>query len=88
VFHPYEGAPAGNGHHWVAAALFIVFAVIILGALAWAIITMVRQKKHHAQLVAKSEGGPDALHILNERFARGEIEPDDYKTRRDLLNGE
>jgi uncharacterized membrane protein len=30
----------------------------------------------------------DALRILDERFARGEIDADDYKQRRDLLNGQ
>jgi len=88
MYHPDYVGQAGHGHHWVAAVLFIVFAVIALGALAWVIITMLRQKEHHAQLAAKSAAGPDALQILNERFARGEIEPDDYRARRDLLNGE
>ena len=66
---------------WIAMALvMLVFWTIVVAA----IIALVR---------ASQGGGPqhhvgrsgDAEHILAERFARGEIDADEYKQRRDLL---
>jgi putative membrane protein len=62
------------------ALVMLVFWTIVVAA----IIALVR---------ASHSGGPqhdagrtgDAEHILAERFARGEIDADDYKQRRDLL---
>lgn len=31
--------------------------------------------------------GPDARQVLDERFARGEIDPDEYAARRRVLEG-
>lgn len=36
---------------------------------------------------SRSPAGPDARQVLDERFARGEIDPDEYATRRRVLEG-
>ena len=88
TYHRYfGGGPLGGGHHWAAAILFLVLIAVILGALAWAIVMILRQREHQTSGAAATVAGSDALKILDERFARGEIEPDDYKARRDLLGG-
>ncbi len=89
MYHRYfGGGPMGGGHHWIGAIVFFVFAAVVLGALAWAIITILRQKDQQVKTGASLAGGVDARRILDERFARGEIEPDDYRARRDLLDGD
>ena len=85
----YDG---GNGVHWGAAILMLIFALLVFGALAWIIVTLLRhgESHRHAQPegAAPPDHGPDALKILDERLARGEIDGEDYKYRRSLLKGE
>jgi putative membrane protein len=89
TYHRYfGGGPVGGGHHWIGALVFCVFALVVLGALAWAIIMILRQRDHQTKAGTSLAGGADARRILDERFARGEIEPDDYRARRDLLDGD
>ena len=66
---------------WIAMAfVMLVFWTIIVGA----IIAIVRSDRLHHH-----EHAPSRLHdaerILAERFARGEIDADEYKQRSDLL---
>jgi uncharacterized membrane protein len=75
-----------------------VLFVIVIVALAL-LITLFIRRSRFAHRFAGAPGArvatywrpsptSDALRILNERFARGEIDADDFKQRRDLLNGE
>jgi uncharacterized membrane protein len=75
-----------------------VLFVIVIAALAL-LITLFIRRSRFAHRFAGAPGAAtspywhhsstsDALRILNERFARGEIEADDYRARRDLLNGQ
>ena len=69
-------------------AILALVVLIIVVALAVAIIRY-EQSRHRPRLVGAG-GTPasfEALRILNERFAKGEIDPEDYKIRRDLLKG-
>jgi putative membrane protein len=66
---------------WIAMAfVMLVFWTIVVGA----IIALVRSGHLHDH-----DHGPSRLHdaqrILAERFARGEIDADEYKQRSDLL---
>lgn len=65
--------PAG----WVAMA---VMMVVFWGAIVALVVYLLRSAR---------PGGPDATErarrILDERLARGEIEPEEYARRRDLL---
>ncbi len=83
----------GNGGgQWGLWVLTIVAMVVFWGALAWIIVTLVRHRGVHP--VAPAVPGPlspspssGALGILNERFARGEIDEEEYTRRRTLLEG-
>jgi uncharacterized membrane protein len=96
VFHRYGpvgpvfrfGPPgAGVGHPFLG----LLFFLIIVALVVWALIVITRHLKHQqSQLGGQAASGAasttaDAMKILNERFARGEIDPDDYTRRRDLL---
>jgi putative membrane protein len=77
----------GGGGHWGAWILVIIAMLVFWGALAWIIVTLLRQRGSHSdpRLVPPSGTSPDALLILDERLARGEIEEEEYKRRRDLI---
>jgi len=66
---------------WIAMAfVMLVFWTIVVGA----IIAVVRSD--HSRRPDHGMGRVDDPHrILAERFARGEIDADEYKQRRDLL---
>jgi putative membrane protein len=63
--------------HWYVLLNFIVYAVVIVLAV-WLVLWAIR--------VAPRRIRPDnALGILNERFARGEIDQQEYETRKAAL---
>jgi len=84
----------GNGGgHWGLWVLMIVAMVVFWGALAWIIVTLVRQRGTPAGSIppapesSSSLPSSDALCILNERLARGDIDEDEYSRRRSLIDG-
>ena len=82
-----------GGSHWGLWILMIVAMVVFWGALAWIIVTLVRhrgQPPGSATVPSAPTPAPhvtDGMRILNERFARGDIEEDEYKRRRSLIEG-
>ncbi len=79
----------GSGH-----GFFFLLLLFVLAAVATVIIVSVltRGRTHHAHasgdaaaLDSTMTRGSDALRILDERLARGEIDTADYTARRDLL---
>lgn len=83
----------GGGIHWGLWVVMIVAMAIFLGALAWVIVTLLRHQGSPPATAPLSSGptGPppsqDPLDILNERFARGEIDEEEYTRRRSLIEG-
>lgn len=77
-----NGGSAGWGM-WVAMALMMTVFVV---AAAWVIVTLIRHTAPATPYREVTEPSPSsAAVILDERFARGEIEPDEYARRRDML---
>ena len=77
-----------GGTHWGLWIVMILAMLAFFGILAWAVVTIIRQRDGQRLGVAQSgSGSPDPLQILDERLARGEIEIDEYTRRRDLLRG-
>jgi putative membrane protein len=64
----------GSGYGWIW--MLLSWAVII-GLVIWAVNTFARD--------ARARDGSSARRILDERFARGEIDEEDYRRRRDEL---
>ena len=75
----------GSGIGWGGWLAMVAMMVVFWGAIAWVVVTLIRQ--NGARAVPHEDRGTDARRILDERFARGEIDDDEYQRRRDLLRG-
>ena len=65
--------------------LFMVLATVAFWALvAFAVIALFRGARNDSTPQRRIDT-PDPGHILDERFARGEIDADEYRTRQDVL---
>jgi putative membrane protein len=88
----YHGYGYG-GHHWGLWILMLVAMVVFWAALAWVIVTLVRHRGTGAAPPPAAPGPPatpsagDAVRILDERLARGEIDGEEYSRRRSLIEG-
>lgn len=82
-----------GGWVWWQAALMWLAMIVFWGALiflVYALVTGITRRDNERQ-----RGGQDgqdqqprkALQILDERLARGEIEPEEYWRRREILEG-
>jgi putative membrane protein len=72
----------GGGVGWVLMALIMG---LFWGAVIWGIVYIVRQGRepsHQDRSLDRS-----AMDVLEERFARGEIDRDEFQERRDTLVG-
>ena len=74
----YDGGPGWGG--WILMTLMMVafWALLVFGGIAL-YRTMRRDDTRQDRVEA------DAQRLLDERLARGEIDPEDYAQRRDLL---
>jgi putative membrane protein len=70
-----------DGTDWIGMGLMVVFTVIILLVVIWAIAQWNRGTDRGMPPADKS-----ARDILDERFARGEIEKDEYEVKRRALH--
>ncbi|MDP2496645.1 MAG: SHOCT domain-containing protein [Candidatus Palauibacterales bacterium] len=86
-FHGYGGGMGGMGIlYWVGALLGLLFALALLILIAAVIWRLVRREEGGAAREARaSEGSP--LEVLEHRYARGEIDREEYLQKRDDLTG-
>jgi putative membrane protein len=91
-FVRYQQGP-GWGHLFFGLVFLIIFVALVV----WAVVYLTRSWDHahrHAHGPGTPTTGPtpagppsEALRILDERFARGEIDAEEYTKRRDLIRG-
>ncbi len=88
------GGYGGYGHHphmwggeWSWGGMFLgpVFGVLFIAAIAIAVVLVVRALGGGS--AARGGAGRSALDILDKRFARGEIDREDYEERKRVLSG-
>ena len=86
---PYrnQGPNMGWGRGFFALLLLLIAVCVVV----WVVSALMRQRGHvHGYEVSPNASTPskqssDALRILDERFARGDIDTDEYTKRRELL---
>ena len=76
-----------NGWAWGSGLwiLMVIMMVLFWGGVAWLIISLIRRPAVHQSAVPPSTPQKTPEEVLHERLARGEIEPDDYQRRLELL---
>jgi putative membrane protein len=79
--HFFGTGPGGGGQAFGLFVILIVAALVVLAVLMFA-------RRHEREGGKNSHGSSDALRILNERLARGDIDPEDYSARRSLLTSQ
>jgi putative membrane protein len=79
----YDHGNIGTGGWVLMSLMMLVFwgAVIFGGIALW----RATRRDANRNTVPEEASRPDAQQLLDERFARGEIQPDDYQRRRELL---
>jgi len=69
-----DGNWSGWAWWWMTIAM-----VLFWGAVAWVVVMLARRPSASARR--------DAQDVLDERYARGEIDAEEYRTRRETLQG-
>jgi putative membrane protein len=71
----------GSGWAWWWMLPMMTFMVLLVGAVIWAVIALARSNS-----TAQPPARLTAEDILNERFARGEIDAPEYRERTETLH--
>ncbi len=76
-----------GGEYWLGMGLHGLFWIFVLAAILFIIVWAVRSATGRPNEQEVARGGPGAREILDARYARGEIEREDYLARKkDLEN--
>lgn len=78
------------GWGWGDWLLMVLVMTLFWGTLAFGVVALVRYGRERHEPAPPSpppeqHRPPSALDVLDERFARGEIDAEEYAKRRDLL---
>jgi putative membrane protein len=76
-----------NGGNWSAWLLMSVMMLLFFGAIVWLVIWLVRGNSSSQDNQDRTGGGARAESVLAERFARGEIDENEYRSRLGVLKG-
>lgn len=76
-----------DGSSWVMVAIMIIVMVAVVGGIVWAIVFASRSTSSSGTHAASTPPPqqPTARLVLDERFARGEIDTEEYRERRSAL---
>lgn len=81
----------GDAHPWLWV-LMVVAMLAFVAAATWIIVTLARHRDGAATPAAPAAPAAPALsegrRILDERFARGDIDEDEYRRRRSVMEGD
>lgn len=82
------GGSWGVGNWLVMGFGMLVFWALVVAGIAWLMRSAITWRgggAPSAPLEATARTTPSARDLLDERYARGEIGDDEYRTRRDIL---
>ena len=76
------GYDGGGGWMWVLGGLMMVAVVVLIGAVVWAVIAATNRGGSAAATSPVDVGGrARTRQVLDERYARGEIDSEEYTER-------
>lgn len=67
----------GYGWSWGGALMMLLYSLFwlaLLGVLLWALLRLITSRSQGGNSTASGQSGPSALEILQQRYARGEID--------------
>lgn len=71
-----------NGYSFGSGGLvMMLFWVFVVALIVWLVLTLSRSQ------IRGNDGSSGALHILEERLARGEIDAEEFRLRRAAIAG-
>lgn len=76
----------GNGMGWGGWLLMSLTTVGFWAVVVFGIVALFRGGTRDSGTPANRRPEQDPQHILDERFARGEIDAEEYRARRDVLH--
>jgi putative membrane protein len=74
----------GMGIEWVVVLIIVFFWGLVIAAIVLGIRWLIRADRRGSH---EAPATPDALEILRQRYARGEIDEAEYERRRAVLRG-
>ncbi len=74
----------GGGIGWIGPVIGLVVTIGCFGLIAWAVVALTRRPRG-APGPAVTPGPRAPEEVLADRFARGEIDADEFASRRDAL---
>lgn len=87
-FHGFGGGMGGMALTWIGpllAFLFVMALLVLIAALVWRLVRGGRESTDREARAGASRESP--LEVLEHRYARGEIDREEYLQKRDDLAG-
>ena len=80
----HDGYSGGDGWMWVFGCLIMVGVLALIGLAVWAVIAATRRRSTTATATTPADvGGRERTRqVLEERYARGEMNSEEYTERR------
>ncbi len=80
------GYDGGGGWMWGFVAVVALGVLVLIGLAVWAVITTINRPRHsaagtEAPVSGNTSGRERTRQLLDERYARGEMNTDDYTER-------
>jgi len=91
MYHYYGYGPDmgwGGGFGVFAVILHVFWLIVVIAAIIWLIRLVFGRRHGHRHWNRYLDGTSSALEILNERFAKGEINKEEYEERKRVLLAE
>ena len=86
-YYGYNHENLGWGHVVFGSIMMLLIWAVIIGGIIWVVRTISGSRRAPLQPAAAAPAKNPALEILDRRFAKGEIDEDEYRRRRAILDG-
>ncbi|HEU5155594.1 MAG TPA: SHOCT domain-containing protein [Streptosporangiaceae bacterium] len=86
MMYGYADHMSGWGYAFMTITMVALWALVIIGLVALVRFLTHTGRSQATEQAAKPPATPEQL--LAERFARGEIDPDEYRKRLEILRGD